>query len=65
MSRREDFVTKSVRPWGAKATPLTTYFAEIGDTPYGKYGDYREKINIGFSSCTELSLDSAFSTSSI
>jgi hypothetical protein len=47
MSKREDFVTKSRRPWGAKATPLTTYYAEIGDTPYGKYGEYREKINIG------------------
>lgn len=26
---------------------MTTYYAEIGDTPYGKYGEYREKINLG------------------
>ena len=47
MSRRENFVTKSALPWQAKEVPLATYYAEIGDTEYGKSGHYREKVNIG------------------
>jgi outer membrane lipoprotein-sorting protein len=47
VSRRENFVTKSKMPWQVKATPLADYYAEIGDTAYGKSGNYREKVSLG------------------
>ena len=38
--------TKSGLPWQAKAdTP--EYFVEVGETPYGKYGLYKEMVSVG------------------
>jgi len=47
MSRRENFVVKQALPWQSREAPMATYWAEIGDTPYGKAGLYREKVELG------------------
>ena len=47
MSRRENFVTKKALPRQSRAGPLADYYAEIGDTVYGKSGYYREKVSLG------------------
>tara|TARA_R100000458_G_scaffold8882_1_gene7029 strand:+ start:527 stop:787 length:261 start_codon:yes stop_codon:yes gene_type:complete len=47
MSRRENFVIKQALPWQSREVPLANYYAEIGDTPYGKSGLYREKVELG------------------
>ena len=47
MSKREVFVTKSALPWQSKEPAMATYYAEIGDTSYGKAGLYREKVELG------------------
>ena len=41
-------VTKSGLPWRSRrATETVDYFVEVGTTPYGKYGLYKELIPIG------------------
>ena len=39
-------VTKSGLPW-QNAGKNVDYFVEVGTTPYGKYGLYKEMVNIG------------------
>jgi len=38
--------TKSGLPWQARSETVD-YFVEIGTTPYGKYGLYKEMIPVG------------------
>ena len=38
--------TKRGLPWQAR-TDTVDYFVEIGTTPYGKYGLYKEMIPVG------------------
>ena len=35
------------RPWQAVSVPLADYFIEIGDTPYGKKGTWKQEIPVG------------------
>jgi hypothetical protein len=38
--------TKTSLPWRA-GSELVEYFVEVGTTPYGKYGLYKEMIPVG------------------
>jgi|TARA_R100001530_G_scaffold78730_1_gene54984 hypothetical protein len=38
--------TKSGLPW-QNAGKTVDYFVEVGTTPYGKYGLYKEMVNVG------------------
>ena len=38
---------KSGLPWGTSRVSGVAYFVEVGTTPYGKYGLYKEKIPVG------------------
>ena len=38
--------TKSALPWQG-AGEIVEYFIEVGTTPYGKYGLYKEMIPVG------------------
>ena len=35
------------RPWQAVSVPLAEYVIEIGDTPYGKKGTWKQEIPVG------------------
>ena len=35
------------RPWQAVSEPLADYVIEIGDTPYGKKGTWKQEIPVG------------------
>ena len=35
------------RPWQAVSVPLADYVIEIGDTPYGKKGTWKQEIPVG------------------
>ena len=35
------------RPWQAVSQPLADYVIEIGDTPYGKKGTWKQEIPVG------------------
>jgi len=39
-------VTKSGLPWQSRAD-MPEYFVEVGTTPYGKYGLYKEMVSVG------------------
>ena len=39
--------TKSGLPWRSRRASIVDYFVEVGTTPYGKYGLYKEMIPIG------------------
>ena len=39
-------VTKSGLPWQTRSETVD-YFVEVGTTPYGKYGLYKEMIPVG------------------
>ena len=39
-------VTKSGLPWQSR-TDMPEYFVEVGTTPYGKYGLYKEMVSVG------------------
>ena len=39
--------TKSGLPWRSRRASPVDYFVEVGTTPYGKYGLYKEMIPIG------------------
>ena len=39
--------TKSGLPWKSRRASPVDYFVEVGTTPYGKYGLYKEMVNIG------------------
>ena len=38
--------TKSSLPWQG-AGEIVEYFIEVGTTPYGKYGLYKEMVSVG------------------
>ena len=38
---------KSGLPWGTSRVSGVDYFIEVGTTPYGKYGLYKETIPVG------------------
>ena len=38
---------KSGLPWGTSRVSGVDYFIEVGTTPYGKYGLYKEMIPVG------------------
>ena len=40
-------VTKSGLPWQSRRADMPEYFIEVGTTPYGKYGLYKEMIPVG------------------
>ena len=40
------YETKSGLPWQTRSE-LVDYFVEVGTTPYGKYGLYKEMIPVG------------------
>jgi len=42
--------TKSGLPWRSRRAEIVDYFVEVGTTPYGKYGLYKEMVNIGHDS---------------
>ena len=42
--------TKSGLPWRSRRAVIVDYFVEVGTTPYGKYGLYKEMVNIGHDS---------------
>ena len=35
------------RPWQAVSVPLPDYVIEIGDTPYGKKGTWKQELPVG------------------
>ena len=35
------------RPWQAVSVPLAEYVIEIGDTPYGKKGTWKQELSVG------------------
>ena len=35
------------RPWQAVSVPLAEYVIEIGDTPYGKKGTWKQELPVG------------------
>ena len=35
------------RPWQAVSVPLADYVIEIGDTPYGKKGTWKQEVPVG------------------
>ena len=35
------------RPWQAVSQPLADYVIEIGDTPYGKKGTWKQEVPVG------------------
>ena len=35
------------RPWQAVSQPLADYVIEIGDTPYGKKGTWKQELPVG------------------
>ena len=35
------------RPWQAVSVPLADYVIEIGDTPYGKTGTWKQEVPVG------------------
>ena len=35
------------RPWQAVSEPLADYVIEIGDTPYGKKGTWKQEVPVG------------------
>ena len=35
------------RPWQAVSVPLAEYVIEIGDTPYGKKGTWKQEVPVG------------------
>ena len=35
------------RPWQAVSVPLADYVIEIGDTPYGKKGTWKQELPVG------------------
>ena len=35
------------RPWQAVSVPLADYVIEIGDSPYGKKGTWKQEIPVG------------------
>ena len=39
--------TKTALPWRAGQNQIVDYFVEVGTTPYGKYGMYKEMIPVG------------------
>lgn len=39
--------TKTALPWRASSNQQVDYFVEVGTTPYGKYGMYKEMIPVG------------------
>ena len=39
--------TKNGLPWRSGRSPTPDYFIEVGTTPYGKYGLYKEMIPVG------------------
>ena len=39
--------TKSGLPWRSRRASTVDYFVEVGTTPYGKYGLYKEMIPVG------------------
>ena len=39
--------TKSGLPWRSRRAEIVDYFVEVGTTPYGKYGLYKEMIPVG------------------
>ena len=39
--------TKNGLPWRSGSSPTPDYFIDVGTTPYGKYGLYKEMIPIG------------------
>ena len=39
--------TKSGLPWRSRRASAVDYFVEVGTTPYGKYGLYKEMIPVG------------------
>ncbi len=41
-----NIVTKNSLPWKAGKNEVN-YFVEVGTTPYGKYGLYKEMIPVG------------------
>ena len=40
-------VTKSGLPWQSRRADTPEYFIEVGSTPYGKYGLYKEMVSVG------------------
>ena len=42
--------TKRALPWRSGRASAVDYFIEVGTTPYGKYGLYKEMVNIGHDS---------------
>ena len=39
--------TKTALPWKSGSQKEVDFFVEIGTTPYGKYGNYKEMIPVG------------------
>jgi len=39
--------TKRGLPWKSRRASIVDYYVEVGTTPYGKYGLYKEMIPIG------------------
>ena len=39
--------TKSGLPWQSRRADMPEYFIEVGTTPYGKYGLYKEMVSVG------------------
>ena len=39
--------TKTALPWKSGSQKQVDFYVEIGTTPYGKYGNYKEMIPVG------------------